>query len=77
MLDAKHFREELEQTAEQLKSRGFKLDVATLQQLEQPLQQHDVTVDRRLHQLVAEGRLLVRFRFGHRLWLHCLLLLLL
>ncbi|MCC5856508.1 MAG: serine--tRNA ligase [Idiomarina sp.] len=34
MLDAKHFREGLEQTAEQLARRGFSLDVAALQALE-------------------------------------------
>lgn len=50
MLDAKHFREELEQTAEQLKSRGFKLDVATLQQLEQ--QRKEIQI--RTEQLQAE-----------------------
>lgn len=34
MLDAKYFRDELEQTAERLKTRGFKLDVAALAALE-------------------------------------------
>lgn len=50
MLDAKHFREELEQTAEQLKSRGFELDVATLQTLEQ--QRKEIQI--RTEQLQAE-----------------------
>lgn len=35
MLDAKHFREGIEETAEQLARRGFTLDVAALQALEQ------------------------------------------
>ncbi|RUO81252.1 serine--tRNA ligase [Idiomarina tyrosinivorans] len=35
MLDAKYFREELPQTAERLATRGFQLDVATIEKLEQ------------------------------------------
>jgi len=50
MLDAKYFREELEQTAEQLKTRGFELDVDTLQKLEQQRKQIQV----RTEQLQAE-----------------------
>lgn len=50
MLDAKHFREELEHTAEQLKTRGFKLDVSSLQQLEQQRKELQV----RTEQLQAE-----------------------
>lgn len=34
MLDPKLFREQLEQVAEQLKKRGYQLDIATIQQLE-------------------------------------------
>src|SRR5690554_521923 len=34
MLDAKYFRDELEQTAERLNARGFNLDVASLRELE-------------------------------------------
>lgn len=34
MLDAKYFRDELEQTAERLKARGFQLDVTSLRELE-------------------------------------------
>lgn len=50
MLDAKYFREELEQTAERLKTRGFELDVDSLQKLEQ--QRKEIQV--RTEQLQAE-----------------------
>ncbi|WP_404402806.1 serine--tRNA ligase [Idiomarina seosinensis] len=50
MLDAKYFREELEQTTEQLKTRGFELDVDTVQKLEQQRKQIQV----RTEQLQAE-----------------------
>ncbi|MGM0481977.1 MAG: serine--tRNA ligase [Pseudomonadota bacterium] len=50
MLDAKYFREELEQTAEALKNRGFSLDVEQLQQLEH--QRKEIQV--RTEQLQAE-----------------------
>lgn len=50
MLDAKFFREELEQTAEQLKTRGYELDVDALQGLEQQRKELQV----RTEQLQAE-----------------------
>ena len=35
MLDAKYFREELQQTAERLKTRGFELNIDEIQALEE------------------------------------------
>lgn len=50
MLDAKFFREELEQTAAKLKTRGYELDVATLQSLEEQRKELQVKTE----QLQAE-----------------------
>ncbi|RUO72938.1 serine--tRNA ligase [Idiomarina ramblicola] len=50
MLDAKYFREELDQTAKKLATRGFDLDVAKLQKLEEQRKEMQV----RTEQLQAE-----------------------